>query len=109
MRDSRYKRVYGITLEQYNELLEKQNHRCAICNRHTSELKRRLAVEHDHGTKRIMGLCCDYCNRIVLGRVRDPEIFKKAAEYLAGPGTEWFVPNKKKRKKKKSGKPSRNT
>jgi hypothetical protein len=95
---------YGITIEQYDQLLEAQEGKCAICRRDASEFKTRLAVEHDHTTKEIMGLCCTYCNLVVLGRCRDPEIYERAAAYLRG-GTGWFVP--KRSRKKRRGKTKR--
>lgn len=99
------KRLYGITLEQYDELLHRQHHCCAVCNRHESEFKTRLAVDHDHKTGEIFGLLCMYCNHRVIGKERRPGLFKNASEYLRR-GTGWFVPEKvsrTKRKKKKNG------
>lgn len=93
------KRLYGITLEQYDQLLEKQNHSCAICKRHESEFKTRLAVDHDHKTGEIFGLLCMYCNHRLIGKERRPELFENASKYLCQ-GTGWFVPEKPKKKKK---------
>jgi Recombination endonuclease VII len=93
--------TYGITGEQYELLLKQQNYSCAICGRPETNFKRKLSVEHDHTTGEIKGLCCDHCNRIVLGKIRDPNIFRKAAEYLEKQGTGLFVPKKKPRKRKK--------
>jgi len=59
------KRKYNITLEQYNELFEKQEGKCAICGRHQTKLKRPLSVDHDHKTDEIRGLLCTKCNVIV--------------------------------------------
>lgn len=42
--------------------------RCAICNRHESEFKKRLAVDHSHKNGRVRGLLCFYCNKYRLGR-----------------------------------------
>lgn len=93
------KRFYGITLEKYEELFSKQKGCCPICLRHQSVLRKRLAVEHNHKTQEIRGLVCDYCNRFVIGRESDPELFRRAADFVAQ-GTGWFVPPKKKRKKR---------
>lgn len=97
-RDNYYRRNYGITLNQYNELLEKQNHCCAICKRHESEFKTNLAVEHNHKTKEIQGLCCTYCNRNLLGKIRDAKLFHSAGDYLENNHTGWFVPDKKRKR-----------
>lgn len=103
-RNNYLKRSYGITLAQYNELLEKQDHKCAVCKRHESEFKTNLAVEHDHKTLEIQGLCCTYCNRNLIGRIRDPSLFRAAAEYLEFSHTGLFVPDKKKKRKRRSRK-----
>lgn len=100
-RRCRLKREYGITLEQYEELLKKQNYSCAICNRHESEFKTRLAIDHNHATGEIRGLACTYCNHRVIGRHRDGVLLRKLADYVDG-GTGWFVPKKRRRKRKKA-------
>jgi hypothetical protein len=56
------KRNFNLTLEQYDEMLLKQNNCCAICGRPASEFKRKLAVEHNHKTGKIRGLVCNKCN-----------------------------------------------
>lgn len=52
---------FGITYEQYCEMLADQEHRCAVCRR--QQLTKRLAVDHCHKTGTIRGLLCDKCNR----------------------------------------------
>lgn len=99
-RAARLKMLYGISIEQYDEMLKNQDGKCAVCKRHHSEFKTRLAVDHDHKTGEIFGLLCTYCNHRVIGRERNPERFKNAAIYLET-GTGLFVPPKKKRKKRK--------
>ena len=59
-RSSRLKYDYGITVEQYDAMLKKQNHVCAICN--TFPPGKRLAVDHNHETGKIRGLLCANCN-----------------------------------------------
>lgn len=102
-RASHLMRTYGITLEQYNELLEKQDHKCPICDRHEDEFKTHLAVDHDHVTGEIRGLLCNHCNHRVLGRNRDPAKIKRMFDYLCN-GTGWFVPKKTRRRKKRKAK-----
>ena|SRR5258708_4616249 len=92
--------TYGITPEQYQELLEKQNYSCAICGKHETEFGHKLAIDHDHQTLEIYGLLCRTCNHTLIGKYRDPAIFHKAAEYLSK-GTGWTVPPKVKKKRKK--------
>lgn len=90
---------YGLTVEQYDEMLEKQNHRCAVCNKHEDDVKTRLAVDHNHITGEIRGLLCTYCNHRIVGRHRDGALLRRIADYIEQ-GTGLFVPPKPKRKKK---------
>ena len=64
------KRNYNITLEEYNELFNKQNGCCAICGRHQSDLKNKLGVDHNHETGKVRGLLCNQCN-LSLGNIKD--------------------------------------
>ena len=75
-------RKFGITLEQYNELLTKQDFKCAICGSHISEFKKRLHVDHCHSTGEIRGLLCFCCNSL-LGHAKDDIIIlEQAINYL---------------------------
>ena len=65
-RQGRFQRLYGITLEEYNQRLEEQNGLCARCQQPPGQL--RLAVDHCHKTGRIRGLLCGPCNTY-LGRL----------------------------------------
>lgn len=100
MRRANLRRAYGITPEQYEELLEHQKGCCAICDRHESMFKRRMAVDHNHLTGRIRGLLCTYCNHRIIGRHKDGALLRRMADYVDG-GTDWFVPPKKKTRRKK--------
>lgn len=82
-------RQYGITIEHYNNLLDQQNNRCAIC-REENKNGRALAVDHDHSCckgKKSCGKCvrqllCNSCNWM-LGHAKDNiEILKAAQNYL---------------------------
>lgn len=53
---------YGITLEQYEEMYNEQQGKCACCDRHESEFKRGLHVDHCHTTDQVRGLLCTKCN-----------------------------------------------
>lgn len=93
-RKSALKQKYGITPEQYDELFEKQSGCCAICERHQSEFNQRLAVDHNHKTREIRGLLCNYCNHRVVGRHTDGVKLRRIADYIEQ-GTGWFVPERK--------------
>ena len=78
---------FGITLEQYRQMSEKQNHKCAICDNHETAVdskgsERFMAVDHCHKTGKIRALLCSSCNK-ALGSFRDdPNLLWKAAEYI---------------------------
>ena len=77
-------RRYGITVDQYDKLLEQQNNSCAICQsiKVDKGRKRRLCVDHDHVTGKVRGLVCNRCNR-AMGLADDsPELLVKMADYL---------------------------
>lgn len=71
---------YGLTLEEYDDLLCKQEGLCAIC-RQTCVTGRKLAVDHDHKTGKIRGLLCAWCNQR-LGLLENVEWVAKANSYL---------------------------
>lgn len=56
---------FGITIDDYNAMFEKQQGRCAVCHKHQSELKRTLDVDHNHITGQIRGLLCSSCNTAI--------------------------------------------
>lgn len=63
-------RYYGLTMDDYELMLKRQAYRCAVCRRPETKLRKngepyRLAVDHDHVTKKARGLVCHKCNMIV--------------------------------------------
>jgi hypothetical protein len=57
------KTKYNLSLEQYNALLVKQNHKCAICSIDEKEApKGKLFVDHCHATNKVRELLCHNCN-----------------------------------------------
>ena len=74
------KRRYGITLEQYEAMLESQNGKCAIC-KGDCLTGRNLAVDHDHETGKVRGLLCSKCNQ-GLGQLNNIELLQRAIDYL---------------------------
>lgn len=77
---SRMRRKYGITLEQYNKLLDQQNGKCAICGGGNG--KHKLVIDHDHATGKIRGLLCKKCNTAI-GMMNDnPDLLLRGSDYL---------------------------
>lgn len=72
----------GITVEQYNEMFEKQAGKCAICGNTEDVSKKRLAIDHCHKEGHVRGLLCQLCNT-GMGKFKDNyDNLLKAAEYL---------------------------
>lgn len=63
-RKRQLKNRYGITIEEYDEMLSNQNGGCAICGKTTAYNNgtKRLHIDHDHKTNLIRGLLCSQCN-----------------------------------------------
>ena len=80
-RDGYLRRNYGVGLDWYDEKLEAQGGRCAICL--CRPRTRVLAVDHDHFTGKLRGLLCGRCNHGLLQFAQeDITILKRAIEYL---------------------------
>lgn len=89
--DKYYVRTYGITLVRYREILNEQNHCCAICHGEGFTMKEghvaKLMVDHCHKTGAVRGLLCHNCNR-ALGLLKDDkDALTRAGEYLEGSTT----------------------
>src|SRR5436305_14191310 len=63
------KRKFGLTLEQYDELLASQSGGCAICG-DAPEAGTSLHIDHDHETGAVRGLLCVRCNN-ALGQLKE--------------------------------------
>ena len=83
---------FGITIEEYDLLLEAQGGTCALCDGLNNIRKKStysgnpvamaLSVDHNHKTGKVRGLLCNGCNTS-LGKFRDdPVLLKKAIKYL---------------------------
>lgn len=77
------KKTYDITYDDYIDLLEKQNGKCAICeSKMGSARTSRLFVDHCHDSLEVRGLLCSSCNH-GLGLFKDsPKLLNKAISYL---------------------------
>lgn len=72
------KRVHKLSIETYEEMCAKQDHKCLIC-KETPEI---LYVDHCHKSGKIRGLLCSACN-VGLGCFRDKtESLDAAKKYL---------------------------
>lgn len=89
IRWNRLKSVFGVSKEQYELMLKKQNNICAIClspETMKSKIGRKrhefLCVDHCHESRKIRGLLCRKCNGALGGFNDSIELLKAAIDYL---------------------------
>ena len=83
LRESHLKRHYGITQEDYENMMEEQEGKCAICDELPTTYHG-LVIDHDHCIiePNVRGLICQPCN-VGLARFKeDPDILQRAITYL---------------------------
>jgi hypothetical protein len=80
------KRKYGITLAEYDTMLEQQEGCCKVCGTDEPGGQGRFHVDHNHTTGKVRGLLCSNCNTGI-GKFKDsPTVLLKAAAYLLEQG-----------------------
>ena len=72
---------YGMTIQEYEKKLVEQRGVCAICKRLCNS-GRRLAVDHEHATKKNRGLLCAKCNLMLGGSDESATTLLLAVQYL---------------------------
>lgn len=71
---------YKLSVEEYDKMLEQQNHKCAVCSK-TPDGIRPLVIDHNHKTGKVRELLCYGCNR-VMAAFDDNQLFLKLLAYL---------------------------
>lgn len=83
-RNSRIAAKYGMSLVEFNAMLDLQSGVCALCGSTSRGFRTRpgLVVDHCHATGKVRGLLCGDCNT-ALGRFNDdPALLRRALDYL---------------------------
>jgi len=69
---------YGLTLDQYHDMLTSCEYKCEIC---TKELVKPY-IDHNHTTGQVRGILCMNCN-FALGHFFDStDLMNKAIQYM---------------------------
>jgi hypothetical protein len=84
-RDSQLRSTFGISLEEYDRILQAQGGHCRLCDATEAEAKNGvLDVDHDHASGLVRGLLCHRCNWGLGILQDDPLLLRRAADYLEG-------------------------
>lgn len=86
MRQKDLRRNFGMSVDDYQRMLDRQGGLCAICKMPESHVRngkvKELSVDHDHITGKVRELLCAECNH-ALGKVRESEkILLSMLEYI---------------------------
>jgi len=78
---------FCLSVEEYQDILTKQDGKCAICHQDETFVTRwgtvaSLAVDHCHETDKVRGLLCRRCNQAIGKFNDDPDLLQKAVDYL---------------------------
>ena len=86
-REQRMKREYGLTINDYEDMVKAQSNQCAICLAPgEAERNRKLVIDHCHASGKVRGLLCNKCN-LLLGHANDTiERLERAILYLSKRG-----------------------
>ena len=75
-------KAYGITVGDFDQMLEAQGGTCAVCKTGTPGGNGRFHIDHDHETGKNRGLLCHLCN-VSLGGFKDSvALLLSAVDYL---------------------------
>jgi len=74
-------RKFGMTIEQYDAMLEAQGGGCFICGRAPRE-DISLHVDYCHSSGKVRGILCFCCNNALADFQEDPRLLARAGAYL---------------------------
>jgi hypothetical protein len=73
---------YGITIEEFECMVESQNGLCAICEERLTYGRNGCAVDHDHTTGQVRSILCSPCNKGIGHFQENISRIKAAVMYL---------------------------
>lgn len=81
-KNRKLQRAYGISYQQYLEMLDAQDGKCAICGTEDTGKRKAFAVDHCHECGEVRGLLCSNCNTGIGNLREDIEIMERAIAYV---------------------------
>lgn len=92
-RERALREKYGMTVEEWDAILEAQGGTCAICDGPAQAIKSggvegepQFHSDHNHRTGEFRGILCGLCNRMLGQALDDPERLLAGARYLQARG-----------------------
>jgi hypothetical protein len=83
LRDQHLQRMFGVSIAEFELLLQQQGGGCAICGgKETYGNKKNLNIDHCHKTGRVRGILCSKCNKAIGLLMDDPMLLQLAIAYL---------------------------
>lgn len=83
-RVQKFKRYYGLSLEDIDKILIEQQYKCKLCGASLIETKR--CIDHDHKTGKVRGILCQCCNTGLGMFHDDPKQLSLAIRYIVTEG-----------------------
>jgi hypothetical protein len=86
-KNSTFKSKYGVTIDEAERLLVRQNNQCAVCETTLDPMgtligNKKPCLDHCHRTGTVRGFLCNGCNT-ALGMMRDdPLLLERGAAYV---------------------------
>jgi hypothetical protein len=88
-KDRNLRNRYGVTLEEFEAILEAQGNVCAVCE----EPDKVFCLDHNHKTRKVRGVICLNCNLRVIGGARDQDYkLINAARYVTNNPADMVFP-----------------
>ncbi len=85
-RTLKLKKLFGLSRDEYDKLLQKQKGVCAICQKPESDMRngriKNFSVDHCHRAGHVRALLCRACNTGLGSFHHSPKLIRKALDYI---------------------------
>lgn len=81
-REHNLKRLFNMTIQEYNDLFKSQSFKCKICYRNKDINEKNFPVDHDHLTGKVRAILCPQCNLAIGGYKDNWKLILNAIKYL---------------------------